>query len=115
MSKIQRTKWNRRDVRKKNRDKGSSRDEYEDMRGMIRAQAKEIQRLVRQLRYFEKRDHLNELPEPDDTPEPIMVTEMRIPCTNPKEVNCNGFYDEKPLLDRVYGCCNTCGHYKRLK
>ncbi len=114
---MQRTKWNKRDVRKKNRDKGTDRDEYEKMRGIIREQTKEIQRLTRQLRYFEKRDHLNDLPEPEDkNPETILVTEVRIPCArNDEKRHCDGYYDELPILDKVYGCCNSCGHNKRLK
>jgi hypothetical protein len=87
--------------------------ETEHQKGLIRELQKQVKALTRQLKYLEKRDHLNDLPEPDACDEPIsiLVTEMKVPC-----LECGaGFYDALPILDKVYGNCNSCGHNKRLK
>ena len=91
--------------------KRKNHNEKRHYEGIIREQDKEIIRLKRQLRYFEKREHWNTLPEPEIQTAPILVTEMKVPC-----LECNkGFYDEMVIIDKVYGRCETCGHNKRLK
>lgn len=95
--------------------KRKNHNETRHFQGIIREQQKEITRLKRQLRYFEKRDHLNELPEPEETPEPILVTEMKYKCTNPELPNCDGTYNELVIGEKVYGTCSECSHNKRLK
>ncbi len=96
------------------RDRNQDKSEIEHYRGLVRTLEKRVRQLTRQLKYFEKREHILELSEPNED-ETIPQEEVKklIRCKAPK---CHtGFYNEYDILDKVIGTCNVCGDRKRLK
>lgn len=94
--------------------KKRSKNGEEFWRGKCREQAKEIRQLRKQLRYYQKQEHIF-----DGQDEDIAIdTEDTYPAIKPKEL-CNecgkGSYDEFEIMNKVYGTCNVCGHRKRIK
>lgn len=97
----------------KTKNKNHSENRY--YQGIIRELKKQVRQLQKQLKYYDKRQHIledNELEiqELKDKKEEIPEIKKKIKCQD-----CNsGYYDEFMLLNRLYGTCNSCGARKRL-
>lgn len=77
------------------------------MREKIRDLEKQVRNLIKELSYYKKRDHINDVL-PDDEPEEVQ--DHRITCQE-----CGkGKFDVMEIIGRIYGTCNVCGFRKRL-
>lgn len=92
------------------RDRKKDKSEIEHFRGEIREKEKLIKQLLRRLKHFEKRDHLNDR---DATPtEPVEPEAPKLRC----EACGKGHYNVLDLgQGRVYLTCSIpeCGDRKR--
>lgn len=81
--------------------------------GRIKELEKQVRQLTRQLKYYQKREHILELPENTDIEsEPVIVTEIKELCTRCR----TGYYEnEIEIRGNIYANCNSCGYPKRLK
>ncbi len=97
-----------------------SHNELEHLRGIIKELSKENRSLKKQLKQYEKYEHLNpnELGQDDkdvvrDSEDTFIDLKKLIRCQSD---SCGkGVYKEYELLGKVYGTCNICGDRKRLK
>lgn len=97
---------------KSNRKKDKS--EVEHLHGLNRELTKQVAALTRQLKYFEKRDHIYDLSPPDENAVVELPTKKHKLRDCDKD-SCGGQYEEYDILEKTIGTCNVCGDRKRIK
>ncbi len=93
--------------------KNKDHNELKLLRERIRDLEKEQRKLLKQLSYFKKRDHMNDI-EPltqEDIIEAEQKRDDRIPC----ECCGKGKYDVFEIVGKIYGTCDICGERKKFK
>lgn len=89
----------------KNRDHS----EVKLLKERVRDLEKEQRKLLKQLSYYKKRDHMNDR-EPESQEEKETKRDDRIDC-----FDCGkGKYDVFEIMGKVYGTCTICGERKKL-